>query len=371
MVNARNAYLILSAYILHTLLALLAVGMSITQFTGLHHAWAPLSKLRNLLQGFIKWDSEWYLSIALNGYPKDKSAAFFPLYPYLTRYIGKVIDLFFHHYNWSLMIAGLLIANLSFIIALFFLYKICLWIYSEKEATRVLFYLAVFPTSFFFSAMYTESLFLCFVTGSFYFAHRKNWLWAGIFAGLAALTRNLGAFLILSLLITYFKSIDFKSGFNKHAAASLIKITVIPGLLFLCYPVFLSQKFGNPLAFVSAEKYWQRVTVFPWISLWNTLQSERTEFSFAILFLLLLIFGFKKLKFEHWLYMFFGLMIPMSSVSDGVLTSMPRYVIVLFPGFIYIAYILKKRYLEIIYFVLSISLFLFYMENFANGHWVA
>jgi Gpi18-like mannosyltransferase len=372
MVKFRDAYHVLSAYILHTILALVAVGMSVTYFPGVHHAWAPVSKLRNLIKGFVRWDSEWYLSIATHGYTKDKTTAFFPLYPYATRFLGKTINVFLHDYKWSLMIAGLLIANIAFLAALLFLYKICVDMYSERVARRAVFYLAVFPTSFFFSAMYTESLFLCLVTGSFYFAYKKNWLWAGIFAGLAALTRNLGAFLIFPLLVAYLKSVDFKVSFDRNSILALIEVIVVPGLVFLCYPVFLYEKFGNPVAFVTAQKYWHRTTEFPWISLWKSMHFSLAEFSFTAFFLLLVILGYRKLKFEHWLYMFIGLIIPMSSVTAaGVLMSLPRFVIVLFPGFIYMAYLLRIRYLETSYFILSILLYLFYMVRFANVYWVA
>jgi Gpi18-like mannosyltransferase len=378
MFNRRHIYHIISAYILHTFLVLVSAIVTVTYLPSLHRAWAHnVSPLGKLIQALSRWDGVWYLKIATKGYPTEQPTAFFPLYPILTRYLGKVIHLFLHDYKWSFILAGLLLANVAFLAALFFFYNISVYMYSERVANKAVMLLAVYPMSFFFTAMYTESLFFCLVAGSFYFAHKKKWGWAGVFAGLAALTRNLGVFLIFPLLIMYFKSIGFSFRtikdfrFSWEFVRRIIEICIVPCLFFACYPFYLYRKFGMPLAFLDAQKFWFRKTVFPWVSLWHSLHFSLVEFSFSAVFLLLLIFGFKKLKFEHWLYMFFGLIIPLCSVSHGLLMSMPRFTTVLFPGFIYLAYLIRTRYIETSIFIVSILLLLFYMGRFAAVYWVA
>ena len=42
------------------------------------------------LDGWLRWDSGWYLEIAMNGYSQEVNTAFYPLYPGLI----KLIQLF-------------------------------------------------------------------------------------------------------------------------------------------------------------------------------------------------------------------------------------------------------------------------------------
>jgi Gpi18-like mannosyltransferase len=79
---------------------------------------------QNLIQdGLTRWDSGWYIGIVQNGY-SSKSVAFFPLYPILMRMLNRITG--------SSSISGLLIANLSFFLALFYLYAITKQDYDDK-----------------------------------------------------------------------------------------------------------------------------------------------------------------------------------------------------------------------------------------------
>ncbi|WCK56918.1 mannosyltransferase family protein [Aneurinibacillus sp. Ricciae_BoGa-3] len=114
--------------------------------SSLHRAWShTISPLRKLLQAFSRWDGVWYLKIAMNGYPTEQPTAFFPLSPMITRYLGKVIHLFLPDHKESLIVAGLLLANAAFLAALFFFYKICVYMYSERVANKAVMLLAVYP----------------------------------------------------------------------------------------------------------------------------------------------------------------------------------------------------------------------------------
>src|SRR5207244_4101387 len=63
--------------------------------------------------------------------------------------------------------------------------------------------LAFAPVAFFFSAPYTESLFLVLSVGAFLAARTGRWALAGLAAGAASGTRSTGALLLLPLLILY------------------------------------------------------------------------------------------------------------------------------------------------------------------------
>src|SRR3989344_2944237 len=103
----------------------------------------------------VRWagfDGVHYLTIAMKGYlGTGLIQAFFPMYPFAMY--------FFNLFRNPLM-SGLVVSHLSFIAALFLLYK--LFRLDERRNVSVLAVLCmlIYPVSFFFASLYTESLFL-------------------------------------------------------------------------------------------------------------------------------------------------------------------------------------------------------------------
>ncbi|MEY4551098.1 MAG: hypothetical protein RL685_7293 [Pseudomonadota bacterium] len=117
------------------------------------------------------------LGIVRRGYTYSpdgtSSVAFYPLLPYLTRYLAQLIG--------SVPVAALIITNSATIGAIVLL--------------------LVFPTSLFLSAFYTESLFVCLAAGSMYFFCRERYLWCGLLGFAAMLTRSTGVALFAALTL--------------------------------------------------------------------------------------------------------------------------------------------------------------------------
>ena len=141
------------------------------------------------------FDGIHYLDIARKGYGVYQQA-FFPLYPKLIEYLG-----FSPIFQGRTLVAGLLISVISLFFGLLLFYKLIRLDYQKNIARRAIIYLLIFPTSFYFAAVYTEALFLVLVLASFYFARTKHWWWAGIFGLLATSTRLPGIFLFPALMV--------------------------------------------------------------------------------------------------------------------------------------------------------------------------
>ena len=92
----------------------------------------------------------------------------------------------------SWFVSGILAANLSLIAGLIYLVRLVRLDYGPAVARRAALYALVFPTTLFFSAVYTEATFLATTVAAFYYARRGQWLMAGIFSGAATLTRSPG-----------------------------------------------------------------------------------------------------------------------------------------------------------------------------------
>src|SRR3954469_19395075 len=144
----------------------------------------------------MRWDSVYYLQIARDGYTQLKQAGFFPFYPLLMSVLDEVTR--------STVVAGVLISLAAFTAALVVFERLAvLETGSAPVARRAVWLLALFPASLFFSAVYTEALFLLLSVGSFYAARRGHWAWAGVLGGAAAATRNVGVMLLVPLALLY------------------------------------------------------------------------------------------------------------------------------------------------------------------------
>ncbi|MEI7850177.1 MAG: mannosyltransferase family protein, partial [Chloroflexota bacterium] len=110
------------------------------------------------LSMWTKWDSQYYVDIATNGYwfrPEQQSnVAFFPVYPLLMRLVGSLVQ-------GNVILAGFIISNLAFFIALIFLYKLTALELDDGSAGRTVF-TWLFSRHPSFSSVYTESTFLMF-----------------------------------------------------------------------------------------------------------------------------------------------------------------------------------------------------------------
>lgn len=152
----------------------------------------PLDKL---VAPGARWDSVWYLSIAQRGYFSPASANFFPLYPLLVALGSQVLG--------SPLLVGVAISVACMFGGLTLLHRLALMDLDERAARLTVVLLALFPTSLFLSAVYTESLFLLLSVAAVYAARRERWWLAGLCGGLAAAARSNGFLIILPLVFLY------------------------------------------------------------------------------------------------------------------------------------------------------------------------
>jgi hypothetical protein len=83
------------------------------------------------------------------------------------------------------------------------LYRLALLDLDDRAARLTVLLVALFPTSLFFSAVYTTSLFLMLSVSAIYAGRRERWPLAGLCGGLAAAARPNGMLLLLPLVIMY------------------------------------------------------------------------------------------------------------------------------------------------------------------------
>ena len=346
--------------------------------------WLP--KISNWYTWWIRWDAGWYLSIVERGYDwytpgKFSNLAFFPLYPLLVKYLAWT-------FGNNYILCGVVISNLALLLACFYLYRLVKLDAKTSAAYRSVFYLLIFPTALFFTSMYAESLLLLFCMAAFFYARKNKWLLCGLFGFLAALTKSFGVFLAPVLLLEYLEQRKFHL---KKIKWNVLNIGWIPAGLGV-FMFYLWKRFKNPFLFLKAQGGWANNPHSAWsripnlnlanigASLTKYFQSIFGEFeglafritagleliSF-ILFAILCVVVFLKLRKSYALYMFFGLIL---SPLTGSLMSMNRYVLVLFPAFILLALWGKNKVINYAIVMLFSTLLALNIIMFVNSYWV-
>src|SRR5207245_1648966 len=87
------------------------------------------------------WDGRWYRTVVERGYlllpGRQSDPAFFPLLPVLERTL--------HVVGLPFSVAGVVLANLGFLVGLLALYELGRELLPEQDARRAATYLAIFP----------------------------------------------------------------------------------------------------------------------------------------------------------------------------------------------------------------------------------
>jgi len=329
-----------------------------------------------LVYPWANFDGVHYLSIASFGYTTEGN--FFPLYPLLINILAQAFG-GGQTLGAAYFFSGLIITNLCFFLSLIFLYKLILLDFSTKVAKQSIIFLLIFPTSFYFGAIYSESLFLLLVVCSFYLARKNNWFLANIFAMFSTSTRLTGIVIWPALIYHFFK----KEGL-KFSLKFLPSILVPMGLI--SYVVFNFYKWGDFLYFIKVHGTFANSrsvdsivlfpqTIFRYIKILATLPFSYYEWWIALLELvtfslvaLLLYVGWKKRV--NAAYLIFAVVSFLIPVSSGTFNGLPRYTVVLFSIFIALA-LIKNKVVKLLYMILSPILLFVLIMFFARGYFVA
>lgn len=295
---------------------------------------------------FTAWerhDALWYLRIASQGYrTDDASAAFFPLYPLLSRVVAQVV-------GDAWLLGAYLVSNVALVVALTVLHRLTSLELGDVAARRTVLYLAVFPTSLFLFAPYTESLFLALSVGCLYAARRRAWLLAGVLGALASATRSTGLLLVLPLAVEALLQVRDTPGPLRRRlvrAAGALAATALTVTGTGAYALYWSARdsWRRPLDVQGAT--WSRERAWPWQTLADGAREGTRWFGayaggyhtvdLLLVVVALVAAGWVTLRMRAtWaVWCWVSLLLPLTLPFDGrPFLSMPRFVVVVFPLF--------------------------------------
>jgi hypothetical protein len=345
---------------------------------------------------FARWDSVWYLSIADGGYGGDAREAFFPLYPLLVWIAGLLTG--------SALVGGALVSTLCLGAALVLLHRLVAIDHPRAVARNAVLVTALFPMAFFFSAVYSESLFLLASVGAVYAARRERWAWAGALGALAATTRSAGVVLLVPLAMIYLWD-GGRIGVRprRPLRADVLWLALVP-LGLAAYCAFLALDGNDPLAPFNAQEAWFRSFAGPFLGAWDgfaaAFQGSRQLLSgsrepvyftaaggdpffvarhnielalWLVLAVPAVIGALRRLPAAYGAYVVAALALPLSyPVGPQPLMSLPRFLAVLFPLAIWLALWMTGRgWRERAVIALFATGLAIYTGIFATWHFVA
>lgn len=322
-----------------------------------------------IIQPLHRFDALWYEEIGQNGYTKDvKKAAFFPFFPFITQLLA---DTFQTSFPVSALFLNTFLATGVF--SLFYLFV--LLEYGHEIATKSVILYALFPTSFFLLVPYAESLFFIFILLSLLFMKGNKLILATLFGCLATMTKPYGVAMILPLGYVFLKG---KRLTQKMQAISILSMIFIGWLLTARYIDAVLGMIGTT---IQAQKLWGVVLPFPFQPFFSEFRiflqypfDMVNDFNVLIIVscIVFLWKAWKKINMAYWVFTCtFFILFYFTSFKGAVFFSTSRYVLLLFPIFVYIARAQTNMIVKSLYVLFSVALWVFFFSYYTFGFFVA
>lgn len=326
--------------------------------------------LTGLLSIWNRWDGPQYLLIAQHGYAaagdQRLALAFFPLYPWCIRLTTMVVR--------DAALGAFLVSTVASVVAGMAMMRLFAIDYPPRLARRAVWFLFIFPTSYFLHIDYSESLFLALVLASFLAARRERWMTAGLLGALAALTRPNGILLLPALGIEALWRLRETRRFERRWLwAGLVPIGFVVYLL-LNYHVT-----GDPAAFLSVQReHWSHTLVPPWSSIRVNFDIARdgtpaqaATIGTQVLFYLAVglagtIAAAFSLRPSYTVWMALNWLLFTTQSWD---ISAPRYTLTMFPLFILLARLARRRTWDAGITVWSLMWLAAFASEFIHNQW--
>lgn len=337
----------------------------------------------DFLNNWNRWDGPHYIDIAQRGYAGAVEACdtcktallqagvsesvlangehlflvFFPLYPWLLKAFHVIIA--------NPVVCGMFISVVCYGAGCVYTYKMVCLDYSERVAGYTIVLISVFPFSFFFGGVMTESLFFFITAAALYYIRKRKWWMAILFGFLATMTRTQGMLIGIAAGVEWLMEYRPDKMIKAKDFTRMKEFLLRGASLFLMlggYAVYLLVNYsvdGYAFSYTVYQKaHWGNEIAAPWkviANLWIYATSPELydlptraalwypQLIIAALLIVVFIYGIKKI---HITYMAYGVSYSLMTYTPSWLLSAGRYTSCCIPLFMIIAIAAEKhRYL--------------------------
>ena len=286
---------------------------------------------RSWLEMWNNWDTLHYLGLAEHGYvaagDSRVSLVFFPLYPWLIR-----LTAFFAR---DYMAAALIVSGFASVAAALLFQRLARCDESEEVSRNAVWFLFIFPTSFFLHIGYTESLFLALTLGCFLAARKECWALAGLLGAGACLTRVNGLILLPALAT----EVGLQYWQTRRINLRWLWLGLVP-FGFLGYLWLNHEVTGDFFAFTKImHEHWYKKFAPPWVGIHDiylralgmNVNEGLNELIGVVLVSVCTVWSWVRLRpsYSVWITLNWLLI-----NSTAYVISVPRYSLTLFPVFL-------------------------------------
>ncbi len=203
-----------------------------------------------------RWDALWYTQIAAFGYSwdgnplREQTVVFFPGYPLLIHAVSRFMSSHVFYAAWAVSLA-------AFMCAVPLLHRLARHLVGDKIARDSVWLLAAYPFAIYYSAAYSESVFLMTMCGAFLAAVEHRFGRAALWGLAAGLTRPNGWLLAIPLALIVFYRQPWPVTTRDKLSRAAVVIAPVAGVLL--FTLYLSFQFGDGFAWVRGQAAWGRV----------------------------------------------------------------------------------------------------------------
>ncbi|HUS09427.1 MAG TPA: glycosyltransferase family 39 protein [Pyrinomonadaceae bacterium] len=325
--------------------------------------------LRGWLEIWNRWDALNYQKLAQFGYGATGELrpllVFYPLFPWSVRLFGFITR--------DYLISAFIVSTIASLVTAIVLLRLVELDYSRALAQRAVWFLFIFPTSYFLHIGYTESLFLMLALSSVYAARKQRWLLAAVFGALTCLTRPNGVLLLPVLIVE--AAHQYRTSRRWRWQMLYIALAAVG---FGGYLLLNKYVTGDAFAFTSLQQqFFGKSLSSPLTGIDNALGSMTRapseaemvgtqEVLFITLGLICTIVSWIKLRPAYSVWMTGNWLL---FVSVSFVLSIPRYTLTMFPIFILFAMLAARPIWLAVITAWSILYLSFFASTFVSGHW--
>lgn len=309
---------------------------------------------RALIDVWLRWDAVHFLNIAMYGYtPLHLNRyAFYPGYPFMVRWFSGFVP----GSPASIIpfaLSGLAVSTMATFAALVAFKNLVQDTFGSSDLTKLsLILFAVFPTSFFLFAPYSDAAFLALAISALLCMTRKKWILAGVLAALAGATRSQGITLVVPFACLIL--VEMYRERRLPPASKLIGLLLAPSG-WLAYKFWMESQVADNLFQIYASG-WNNSIADPFTVFFHTLSYAVTsgrpivflELFGVIVFGLTIVWMLFQPKFRAspvlvaYTITTMGALMVWDCVNCSGYMSILRYFLSLFPVFIGFAQLLLK-----------------------------